>query len=100
MSPFQWLREQVAQSVLAGWQDGFRLIEESADGRLSTLPSKGEPVAKTVPTVGQTSSNGAEPPPLAGLVERLRLTSNGTPSSASSQARSVPQTRKPPRKHD
>lgn len=99
MSPFQWLREQVAQAVVAGWEDGWAKIEQdvprvakdtSVGGKKSGAIDSASPVV--------ASASAAPPGPLAGIVDRLRLASSASDESAPSAA-STSAPRKPPRKH-
>jgi hypothetical protein len=98
MSPFIWLRQQVAQAVISGWHDGLSAIGKGDQA----------PPAEAVETVGggeidsaptkKSSTNGSQPGPLAGLVDQLRLAT--TAAIEKSQDSTLKgETRKPPRKH-
>jgi hypothetical protein len=107
MNPFIWLRNSVAESVYAGWRDGFLRIEQEISGvtPMQKTADSESPVSQveTVAIVASQEEQITEPlAPLAPWVERLRLSSSGFEEQVAPAKQETTTGRKPgrPRKHN
>lgn len=81
MNMFAWLRTSIAESIYDGWKDGIARIERELGDATR---------AATSPTAQDNSPPLTEvpPPPLAQLVQQLRLNSPTSEPKASGPAAS------------